>query len=97
MAAGSALGVQHVSSIELRTVLWLVVMTLPMVVWMRIRRHGSWRATEMSVAMAAPAVAALSLHWLGAIPGSAVIGIEHAAMAPAMLALMVYRREHFGW
>jgi hypothetical protein len=97
MVAGGLLGISGVASTELRAILWMVSMVVPMVVWMRFRGMA-WRSTwEMSAAMIVPTIALLPFFWAALIPGPALIRIEHLSMAPAMLALMFYRRRQWGW
>jgi hypothetical protein len=97
MAVGAPLGISGIASVELRAALWLVVMVVPMVAWMRVRGM-SWRSSiEMSAAMAVPTVALLPVFWAGALAGKGLISIEHMSMAPAMLALMAFRRREYGW
>jgi hypothetical protein len=70
-------------------------MTAGMAVWMRYRGHG-WRAiAEMSGAMVVPVLALFPLFWLGAIGSETLVGLEHALMLPAMLAVMLYRRGDY--
>lgn len=96
MMIGGALGVSHVPDTTLKAVLWLVVMTLPMIGWMRIRGM-SWRqGAEMSLGMVAPTAAALVLFSAGLIEPKAVNGIEHGSMIPGMLAVMLVRRKEYG-
>lgn len=73
-----------------------VWMTLPMVAWMRFRGHG-WRAcNEMAAAMLVPAGAALLLLWSGVVTdGDALVMFEHTAMFPAMLVVMLLRRDEY--
>jgi hypothetical protein len=97
MIFGGPLGIPAVTSIELRAGLWLIAMIVPMVAWMALRGM-SWRCSfEMSAAMIVPTLAVLPAFWGGLIPGVALISFEHLSMAPAMLALMVYRRRDYGW
>jgi len=97
MVVGGVLGISGVASTELRAILWMVSMIVPMVAWMRFRGMA-WRSSwEMSAAMIIPTVALLPFFWAALIPGQALIRIEHLSMAPAMLALMVYRRRQWGW
>jgi hypothetical protein len=49
----------------------------------------------MAAAMAAPSLAAVGLYLAGAISAHSVAGIGHAAMIPAMLAAMLYRRRDY--
>jgi hypothetical protein len=97
MMLGGPLGISGIGSAELRAALWLIVMIVPMVAWMRVRGM-SWQCSgEMSAAMIVPTAALLPVFWAGLIPAAALIGFEHLSMAPAMLALMIYRRRHYGW
>ena len=97
MALGGPLGIPEVASTELKAGLWLIAMVLPMVGWMRVRGMA-WRPiAEMSASMVIPTVVLLPVLWLGLITGKTLIGLEHLSMAPAMLALMIYRRRDYGW
>ena len=71
-------------------------MTIPMVAWMRHRGHG-WRpASEMSAAMYVPTLAALALGWTGVLDGAhAQMGVQHVVMFPAMLGVMLLRRDEY--
>ena len=73
-----------------------VWMTLPMVAWMRFRGHR-WRAcNEMAAAMLLPAGAALALLGTGVVTdGDALVMLEHTAMFPAMLVVMLLRRDEY--
>jgi hypothetical protein len=73
--------------------LMAVNMTLPMVWWMRHRRHSWSYAVEMAAAMFIPVLALAPLLWLGLISGDALSGIQHMAMLPSMLVVMLRRRE----
>ena len=70
-------------------------MTLPMVVWMRHRRH-EWRAcVEMAAAMFGLAAVLLALFWLGAASAHVVLPLEMALMLPAMIAVMALRFDEY--
>ena len=71
-------------------------MTVPMVLWMRARGHG-WRScTEMAAAMLLPAAGAMGLLASGAVTDAhALLMAEHVAMFPAMLVVMVLRRDEY--
>jgi flagellar biosynthetic protein FliP len=71
-------------------------MTIPMVGWMRHRAHG-WRPTwEMAGSMIAPTVVAIALLWSGVLSdGHTALMIQHVAMLPAMLAVMLLRRDEY--
>jgi hypothetical protein len=71
-------------------------MTVPMVAWMRHRGHGWAPAREMAAAMFVPAIAAIVLYWAGTIDDTdTLMAIEHVAMFPAMLAVMLLRRSEY--
>jgi hypothetical protein len=68
-----------------------VSMTVPMVAWMRIRRHA-WRLTaEMAGAMLVPIALLIAVCSLGLLPHTIVIPATHILMVPAMLGAMLYR------
>jgi flagellar biosynthetic protein FliP len=67
-------------------------MTVVMALWMRVRRHSWPRTAEMSAVMFLPFAALLVPHWLGALPGSALVVAGHVVMFPLMLLAMVWRR-----
>jgi flagellar biosynthetic protein FliP len=71
-------------------------MTVPMVVWMRIRGHG-WRASnEMAAAMLVPAAGALALFLTGVVDdGDTVFMLEHTVMFTAMFVVMLLRRDEY--
>jgi len=70
-------------------------MTVGMTLWMRYRRHSRAMCAEMAGAMFLPAIAALVLFWCALIHTRAVGGVEMAAMVPAMLAVMLFRRSEY--
>ncbi len=71
-------------------------MTAPMVWWMRRRGH-SWAANrEMAGAMIAPTLGAVALLAPGAVGDlDTLLAIQHVAMLPAMLAVMLLRRTEY--
>ena len=71
-------------------------MTVPMVLWMRYRGHG-WVATaEMAGAMVVPtAVALLLLGTRAVVDEHALLMLEHTAMFPAMLLVMLLRLDEY--
>ncbi len=76
---------------EVSALAMAVAMTVPMVVWMRIRKH-SWRLTaEMAGAMIVPTFSLIGGSWLGLLPSTSVMLGTHLLMVPAMLAVMLYR------
>jgi hypothetical protein len=70
-------------------------MTVPMVAWMSYRGHGRLRNTEMAASMVVPSFAAAVLVWAGALGTAAGLGVQHAAMIPAMLGVMLWRYDHY--
>jgi flagellar biosynthetic protein FliP len=71
-------------------------MTAPMVLWMRVRGHG-WRScAEMAAAMLLPAAGAMALLASGAVTDAhTLLMAEHIAMFPAMLVVMLLRRDEY--
>jgi hypothetical protein len=68
-----------------------VSMSVPMVAWMRIRKH-TWRlSAEMAGAMIMPTVLLIAVCSLGLLPHTVVIPGTHILMVPAMLVAMLYR------
>jgi hypothetical protein len=98
-----ALGAPGVSSAELKAeapALMLlgmgVTMTVPMVAWMRYRRHGWAPSNEMAASMLIPTVAVIALLWAGFVADiGTLLTIEHVVMLPAMLAAMLLRRDEY--
>jgi flagellar biosynthetic protein FliP len=81
---------------ELYGTLMAVSMTVPMVAWMRFRRH-SWRlSSEMAAAMIVPTLVLLVLASLNLVSGRTMIGLQHGLMMPSMLGAMLYRRSEYG-
>ncbi len=72
-----------------------VVMTVPMVAWMRYRGHGWMPCAEMSASMFLPTFAAIGLLWGGALEFGAAMTLEHVVMFPAMLLVMLLRRDEY--
>jgi hypothetical protein len=73
-----------------------VSMTVPMVAWMRHRGHGWLPCWEMAAAMIVPTIGALALLEAGALGDAhAAMGIQHVVMFPAMLGVMLLRRDEY--
>jgi hypothetical protein len=70
-------------------------MTVPMVAWMSYRGHPRAQNIEMAAAMIVPTLAAAALAAAGALSTGAALGVQHAAMIPAMLGVMLWRYEHY--
>jgi hypothetical protein len=70
-------------------------MTVPMVLWMNYRGHSWERGGEMAAAMNLPVLPLLVLHWVAAIPARGVLGLQMMLMVPAMLVVMLYRKDEY--
>jgi flagellar biosynthetic protein FliP len=71
-------------------------MTVPMVAWMHYwHRMPVGRSIEMTLSMILPTAGAVALYWLGAIASDGVLIVQHVVMIPAMLAVMLWRREAY--
>ena len=70
-------------------------MTAGMAAWMRHRGHRWGSVAEMGGAMVVPVLALCPLLWLGAIGTGSLFALMHALMLPAMLAVMLYRRDDY--
>ena len=92
LAAGTSVGA---ASGAVQVLLMGLSMTVPMVAWMLYRGHGQTRTLEMGAAMVVPSSAAAALAGAGALEAQAALGVQHAAMIPAMLAVMLCRYGHY--
>jgi hypothetical protein len=81
---------------ELTTLEMAFDMSAGMVVWMRLRGHGWAPTLEMCGAMFAPALALIPLLWLDVIGAESLMVLEHGAMFPLMLLVMLRRRSEYG-
>lgn len=71
-------------------------MTVPMVAWMHYgHRMAVVRSIEMTASMVLPTMLAVALYWLDAIASDGVLAVQHIVMIPAMLAVMLWRREAY--
>ena len=72
-----------------------VIMTVPMVAWMRRMGHG-WRpCLEMAASMYVPTFAVIALLAAGSLEFMGAMMWEHVAMLPSMLLVMLLRREEY--
>jgi flagellar biosynthetic protein FliP len=70
-------------------------MSIGMGAWMRYRGHD-WRSTlEMCAVMYVPFAVFFPAMWAGAISGDSMLVGGHSLMLPAMLALMLWRRDDY--
>ena len=94
-AAGGSVTDLKRSAPEIVALAMALNMTVGMTLWMRHRRHSWAMGAEMAGAMFVPAVLAIGLLWGGVIESGSVLGVEHAPMLPAMLAVMLVRRTEY--
>jgi transcriptional regulator GlxA family with amidase domain len=73
----------------------VLTMSLGMAAWMRYRRHGWGSILEMVAAMVAPLVVLVALLWVGAVSAGALMMLLHVLMLPAMLIVMLRRRQEY--
>ncbi|MEU6798948.1 DJ-1/PfpI family protein [Nonomuraea wenchangensis] len=73
----------------------VLTMSLGMAAWMRYRRHSWGSILEMVAAMAAPLVVLVALLWAGAVSDGALMMLLHVLMLPAMLIVMLRRRQEY--
>jgi flagellar biosynthetic protein FliP len=79
------------------TLVMVTGMALGMGAWMAWRRHG-WRdIAEMTAAMYLPFVIFFPATQAGAVTGGTLMVAGHALMLAAMLAVMLRRRDHYGY
>jgi hypothetical protein len=78
-----------------RVMLMGVYMTVPMVGWMAYRGHAAARNVEMAMSMMVPTAGAAALAWAGVLATGAALGVQHVVMVPAMLAVMLWRYDHY--
>ena len=91
-AAGSSLAAQ---SGAFRVLLMGVSMTVPMVAWMAYRGHRARATVEMAVAMLVPSAVAAAFAAADVLGAGAALGVQHAAMVPAMLGVMLWRYDEY--
>jgi hypothetical protein len=73
-----------------------VVMTVPMVAWMRHRGHSWQPCHEMAASMFLPTFAVIALMWSGAVEEfMTLMTLEHVVMLPSMLLAMLLRRDEY--
>jgi hypothetical protein len=96
MWAVQAAGAPHLlDRVELMALVMATDMALAMGAWMAYRRHG-WRdIAEMSAVMYLPFVIFFPATLTGAMTGGTMMAAGHVLMLLAMLALMLWRRDHY--
>jgi hypothetical protein len=73
-----------------------VIMTVPMVAWMRYRGH-SWRPCgEMAASMFLPTFGVMAVMGAGIVEDfMTLMSVEHVVMLPSMLVAMLLRRDEY--
>ena len=79
------------ASVEVSTLTMVAAMTIPMVAWMRIRKHSWQLNAEMAASMIVPTLVLLPICELGLLPRMSLMMGAHVLMIPAMLGVMLYR------
>lgn len=77
----------------LRAVIMTANMTIGMVIWMRHRGHNLSQIAEMAGAMFVPVAVLIFPFWAGLLSRGALMGGLHVLMLPAMLGVMLRRRD----
>jgi hypothetical protein len=73
-----------------------VIMTVPMVAWMRHRGHAWQPCNEMAASMFLPTFGVIALMWGGVIADfHTLMMLEHVVMLPSMLVAMLLRRDEY--
>jgi hypothetical protein len=94
--AGIDTGDWHSDAPALMLLSMAVTMSVPMVAWMRHRGHGWAPCWEMTASMLLPTFGAIALLALGLVEdGGTLMLIQHVVMFPAMLAVMLLRRDEY--
>jgi len=92
-AVGAA---QLLDNTEVMTLVMATDMAIAMGAWMAYRRHG-WRdIAEMSAAMYLPFIIFFPATLTGLMASGAMMAAGHVLMLAAMLAVMLWRRDHYG-
>ena len=94
--ATSSLAVVADSETVVHNVVMDIFMTVPMLAWMILRRHGWRHSLEMGLAMLAPVAVINLLCSLGVVEYLPWLAkASGPAMYLGMLAAMLYRRSHY--
>ena len=72
-----------------------VIMTVPMVAWMRRMGHGWQPCNEMAASMFLPTFIVIAMMAVGVMDFGTAMSLEHVLMLPAMLVAMLLRREEY--
>lgn len=91
-AAGGSVGAQPG---WFRVLLMGINMTIPMVLWMTLRRHPAMRSVEMAASMMVPTALAAALVAAGTFGTMTGMLVQHVIMLPAMLGVMLWRYDEY--
>jgi hypothetical protein len=80
---------------ETYTLVMATNMTIAVVAWMRLRRHGWPAIAEMAVAMYAPFLVLFPPLWLGMLSVTGLMVLGHVLMLFAIAAAMWRRRDEY--
>ena len=78
---------------SVRAFIMTVNMTVGMSFWMRHRGHGAMQIAEMSAAMFVPLAILIYPFWAGVLTRGALMGGMHVLMIPAMVGVILCRRD----
>ena len=95
-AIGTSMDDLHADAPALVLLEMAVIMTIPMVAWMRHHGHA-WRpCLEMAASMFLPTFVAIGLLWSDALTDfGTLMTLEHVVMLPAMLVAMLLRYDEY--
>lgn len=83
------------AGVEVHCLLMATWMTAGMAAWMAWRRHSWPSIAEMGLAMYASFAVLFPAYWLGTLSGDGVMLAGHLLMLPAMVLVMLRRREEY--
>jgi hypothetical protein len=80
---------------ELATLVVAFNMSLPMALWMRVRRHDRTCIRDVCGAMFVEAVVLIAIAAVGAFPRESLVAWQHSLMIPAMVVAMLLHLEMY--
>jgi hypothetical protein len=91
-----AFGFESTDAPALALALMGIAMTVPMVAWMRHRKHGWAASSEMAASMLVPTAGVIVLLAAGAVTDfGTLMTLEHVVMFPSMLFVMLLRYDEY--
>lgn len=95
-AFGISMSELHDDAPAVALLVMAVIMTVPMVAWMRYRGHAWQPCNEMAASMFLPTFGVIALMWGGVIADlGTLMTLEHVVMLPAMLIAMLLRYDEY--